>query len=70
MREFLFASCPIMLWVITALELIFTVLLFSRYAKTKNAVFLLSALICVGLTYDALILALGCFMTEGRSSWR
>ena len=65
MREFLFASCPVMLWVITALELIFTVLLFSRYAKTKNAVFLLSALICVGLTYDALILALGCFMTEG-----
>lgn len=64
MREFLFASCPVMLWVITALELIFTVLLFSRYAKTKNTVFLLSGLICVGLTYDALILALGCFMTE------
>ena len=59
MREFLFASCPVMLWVITALELIFTVLLFSRYAKTKNTVFLLSGLICVGLTYDALILALG-----------
>ena len=67
MREFLFASCPIMLWVITALELIFTVLLFSRYAKTKNAIYLLSGLICVGLTYDALILALGTFMKEGAA---
>ena len=67
MREFLFASCPVMLWVITAIELVFTVLLFSRYAKTKNLIFLLSGLICVGLTYDALILALGSVMTEGAA---
>ena len=67
MREFLFASCPAMLWVITAIELVFTVLLFSRYAKTKNLIFLLSGLICVGLTYDALILALGSVMTEGAA---
>ena len=65
MREFLFASCVPMLWVITAIELFFTVLLFSRYAKSKNIIFLLSGLICVGLTYDALILALGSVMTEG-----
>lgn len=67
MREILFASCPIMLWVISALELIFTVLLFSHYAKTKNIIFLLSGLICVGLTYDALILALGSVMPEGAA---
>ena len=67
MREFLFASCPVMLWVITVVELVFTVLLFSRYAKTKNLLFLLSGLICVGLTYDALILALGSVMTEGAA---
>lgn len=67
MREFLFASCPVMLWVITVVELVFTVLLFSRYAKTKNLIFLLSGLICVGLTYDALILALGSVMTEGAA---
>ena len=67
MREFLFASCPAMLWVITVVELVFTVLLFSRYAKTKNLIFLLSGLICVGLTYDALILALGSVMTEGAA---
>lgn len=67
MKELLFASCPIMLWVITAIELVFTVLLFSRYVKSKNMIFLLSGLICVGLTYDALILALGSLMTEGAA---
>ena len=65
MRGILFASCPVMLWVISALELFFTVLLFSRYLKNKNIIFLLSGLICVGLTYDALILALGTVMKEG-----
>ena len=65
MEDVLFASCPIMLWVITLAEIVFTALLFSRYAKTKNLIFLLSGLICVGLTYDALILALGSVMTEG-----
>ena len=65
MKELLFASCPVMLWIISIIELVFTVLLFSRYAKSKNLIFLLSGLICVGLTYDALVLALGSFMTEG-----
>ena len=65
MLDLLYASCPLMLWVITAAEVVFTVLLFSHYAKTKNIIYLLSGLICVGLTYDALILALGAFMTEG-----
>ena len=65
MKELLFASCPIMLWVISVLELVFTVLLLSRYCKTKNLIYLLTGLICVGLTYDALVLAFGSFMTEG-----
>ncbi|MBE6941738.1 MAG: hypothetical protein E7455_05625 [Ruminococcaceae bacterium] len=67
MFDLLAPSCPIMLWVITLAELVFTVLLLTRYAKTKNLIFLLSGLICVGLTYDALILALGSFMTEGTA---
>mgnify|MGYP007037161545 CR=1 FL=1 len=54
-----------MLWVITAIELLFTVLLLTRYVKSKNIIFLLSGLICVGLTYDALALSVGSFMTEG-----
>ena len=65
LRQLLFAFCPVMLWVITVIELVFTVMLFSRYAKSRNLIFLLSGLICVGLTYDALILALGGVMTEG-----
>ena len=65
MLNLLYASCSPMLWVITVLELVFTALLFSRYFKTKNLIYLLSGLICVGLTYDALILALGSFMVEG-----
>ena len=65
MKEILFASCVPMLWVITVIELVFTVLLFTNYAKKKNIIYLLSGLICVGLTYDALILALGSVMTAG-----
>ena len=64
MKELLFASCPIMLWIISIIELVFTVLLFSRYAKSKNLIFLLSGMICVGLTYDALALALGTVMAD------
>ena len=65
MRDILFSTCPVMLWVITVVEVFFTVLLFSRYAKSKNLIYLLSGLICVGLSYDALALAVGSFMTEG-----
>ena len=67
MKALLFASCVPMLWVISAVELFFTVLLFSRYVKTKNLIFLLSGMICVGLTYDALVLAFGSFLTEGAA---
>ena len=65
MKELLFASCPSMLWIISIVELVFTVLLLSHYGKTKNLIFLLSGLICVGLTYDALALALGTVMADG-----
>ena len=65
MKEFLFASCPIMLWVISIIQIVFTAQNFSRYSKTRNIIFLPTGLITVGLTYDALILALGCFMQEG-----
>ena len=67
MKALLFASCVPMLWVISAVELFFTVLPFSRYIKTKNLIFLLSGMICVGLTYDALVLAFGSFLTEGTA---
>lgn len=65
MKALLYASCVPMLWVISVLEAVFTFVLFSRYGKKRNPIYLLSGLICVGLTYDALILALGSFLTEG-----
>jgi len=67
MKEILSTSCMPMLWVITLVELVFTVLLLCRSARTKNIICLLSGLICVGLTYDALVLALGSVMAEGTA---
>ena len=58
-------TCAAMLWIISVLEAAFTVMLFHRFGKYRNIIYLLSGLICVGLTYDALILALGSFITEG-----
>lgn len=65
MKALLYASCSPMLWVITVLEAVFTILLVIHYRKNKNLIYLLSGLICFGLTYDALVLALGSFLTEG-----
>ncbi len=65
MVELLYASCPIALWVITAINLAFTVLLFLKYTKTRNILFLLSGLLTTGLFYDAAILAFGTVMPDG-----
>ena len=65
MVDFLMASCPIALWIFTAINLAFTVLLLSNYAKTKNKLYLLSGLLTIGLFYDAAILALGTVMKDG-----
>ena len=65
MLKLLYASCPIALWIITLINLGFTVLLFSKYAKAKNILFLLSGLLTVGLFYDAAVLAFGTFMSDG-----
>lgn len=59
MIDFLYETCPLMLYVITIAEIILTTKLFSHYTKTKNIIYLLSGLICVGLTYDAMVLAAG-----------
>ncbi len=63
MRDLLLASCPIMLWVIVAIHVVFMVLMFPKYKKTGNILYLLSGLITFGLFYDALILALGGVLT-------
>lgn len=65
MRDFLMASCVPALWIISVFHIIFMVLLFRKYAKTKNILFLLSGILTFGLFYDAAILALGSVMQEG-----
>jgi len=65
MVDILMASCPIALWIFTLINLVFTALLFSKYAKTKNILFLLTGLITTGLLYDAAILAFGTILSDG-----
>ena len=65
MRDFLMASCVPALWIISAFHIVFIVLLFRKFAATKNILFLLSGILTFGLFYDAAILALGSVMQEG-----
>ena len=65
MVDFLMASCPIALWIITAVNLAFTALLLTKFRQSKNKIYLLSCLLTIGLFYDAAILALGTVMKEG-----
>ena len=65
MREFLLVSCPVLIWIITALQALFTVLAFRAFSKTRSILYLLAGLVGLGLFYDALILSLGGVMSEG-----
>ena len=65
MREFLLHSCPMMLWVIAALESLIVILALRGWRGEKKPLYLLTALVSFGLFYDALILALGGVMKEG-----
>lgn len=61
----LYDTCGFMLWVITLVQIAFMALNFRSFYKSKNIIYLLTGILTVGLTYDGLILALGCFMKEG-----
>lgn len=65
MKAFLHASCPIAVWIITALEALFVILAFRGWKRSKEALYLLTALVALGLFYDALILSLGTLMQGG-----
>ncbi|MCQ2506090.1 MAG: hypothetical protein MJ113_02815 [Lachnospiraceae bacterium] len=63
--RFLFKlSMPVMLWVFVVVHALFLFLTIRKYLKTKNMLFLLTALVTVGLFYDALIISFGEFMQE------
>ncbi len=59
MRNFLLASCPIAIWIITAIELALLIVMFARYKKTGKPILLCMALITTGLFVDALGISLG-----------
>ncbi len=65
MREALLAACPILVWVITAIQALVMILAFCGWAKKKEPLFLLTALVALGLFYDALILSLGTVLPGG-----
>ena len=67
MRQILLASCPAMLWVVAALHLLFLLLAFRGWKRTGETLYLLTALVVLGLFYDALILALGTLLREGAA---
>ena len=66
MRGFLLGICPVALWVIAAIELVIMLLALKGSDKGKKILHLLTALVCFGLFYDALIIALGSFLGEGK----
>ena len=65
MREALLAACPILVWVITAIQALIMILAFRGWAKKKEPLYLLTALVALGLFYDALILSLGTLLPGG-----
>ena len=65
MREFLLANGPVLVWVIPAIEAVILVLALRGYARTKEILYLLTALVSFGLVYDALVQALGSSLGEG-----
>ena len=65
MREFLLRICPGALWVVAAIELVILLAAAKGSDKGKKTLHLLTALVCFGLFYDALIIALGSSLGEG-----
>lgn len=65
MRDALLASCPLLVWIITAVQALLMLLAFRGWKRTKEPLYLLTALVALGLFYDALILSLGTLMQGG-----
>lgn len=65
MRDALLASCPLLVWIITAVQALLMLLAFRGWKRAKEPLYLLTALVALGLFYDALILSLGTLMQGG-----
>ncbi|MCR5663580.1 MAG: hypothetical protein K6G17_01730 [Oscillospiraceae bacterium] len=67
MRAFFLANGPTLVWVITALHLLFLILAFTLRSRTKEPLFLLAGCVAFGLFYDALVQALGTALGTGEA---
>ena len=66
MRNLLITSMPVILWIMTVLDAVSIRTMFSYYLQNrKNKMPLLVGIICIGLFYDSLILALGALLQPG-----
>ena len=65
MRDFIINNCPIMIWLIVAIEAVFAVLLGIKYVKDRRNMTLCMLLIDLGLLLDALFIVLGSVVPEG-----
>ena len=65
MRAFLLGICPAALWIIAAIELVIMLLALRGSDRGQRPLHLLTGLVCFGLFYDALIIALGALLGEG-----
>lgn len=58
-REFLINNCTFVVWGITLLEVILTIILFMDHSKKHDPMILCMAFLGVGLCFDALIIGFG-----------
>ena len=64
MRNILLENGPLIAGVLAVLELIISLLLLRSYGREKRPIRLLMALVALGLTYDAAVLACGSFLPD------
>lgn len=65
MRELLISNLTVLIFAITAIELVLGILLFKSYAASKKVSTLCMALIAIGLVIDAFLIGFGKFMPNG-----
>lgn len=65
MRDFILGNCSTMIWLITAIELVFAGILYRLWKKTNQTMVLCMLLIDIGLFIDALFIVLGTVVPNG-----
>lgn len=65
MREFILTNCSTMIWIITAIEVVFGVMLYRLWKKTNHPMVLCILFIDLGLFLDALFIVLGTVVPNG-----